>query len=184
MGTILPLTETNQMTAHQLKSIANPALKRSDEPRLIDTTTSARRERFIVACILDRPEEHPGPNVCTAIAYAPFWWDSPEAAHLADAIGKCWRAMRPVTEPSVAEYLGKQWQQWLGHPSFSHGNALSLEIAELEAMDLVRRYEGKRITNVILEAGHKCRVHPERARTIARDLVVKLGEYREARCDS
>lgn len=160
-----------------LKAIANPSLKRSEEPRIIDATTSARRERFVVACLLDRPEEKPGPNVCTAIAYSPFWWDSPEAGQLASAIAKCWRAQRPVTEPVMAEYLSKQWWTWLGHPSFSHGNALSLEIAEVEAADLVRRYFGKRVAVLLGDAAHRVRVHPENARMIVSVLKTALGEF-------
>lgn len=150
---------------------------KSTDPRIIDATTSARRERFVVACLLDRPEEKPGPNVCTAIAYSPYWWDNPESAHLAEAIGKCWRAQRPVTEPIMAEYLTREWQQWLGHPSFSHGNALSLEIAEIEAMDLVRRYHGKRLAAALGKAWNDVKAHPERSREIGRQLKVTLEEF-------
>lgn len=146
------------------------------DPRIIDATTSARRERCVIASILDSPGSKPwGPNICTALAYAPNFWDDGVAGKVAAAIGQCVHCGRPVTLPSVSEYLSRVDRVWLTNPSFNE--ALPLDLAEIEAMDLVRRYHGKRLAAALGKAWSDVKAHPERSREIGRQLKVTLEEF-------
>ncbi len=84
--------------------------------RTIDPTTTARRERCVVGSLLQYPGEPWGPNTSTAIAYAGAFWDDPTAGRIAEAIGKCVKAGRPTTGPTVAGPPELQ-----RHPSFGSG---------------------------------------------------------------
>lgn len=144
------------------------------ETRVIDSNTAIMRERLVVASLLDAPDAKPGPSIATALAHAPMWWDDPPSGRLAEAIRKC--GGRAHTVPLVAEYLSKEDQKWLAHPMFNT-SAVSMELAEYEAVDLVIRYRGKRLARAIGDAYSDIKNHPEKAQQLARALINTLREF-------
>lgn len=145
--------------------------------RIIDSNTAAIREKLVIASLLDSPDAKPGPNISTALAHAPTWWEDPVSGRLAEAIRVCGVLGRPHTSPLVAEHLIKADRQWLFHPSFNPANALPIEIAEVEALDLLVSYRGKRLAAAVNDAYDKITTHPEKARELARALINTLKEF-------
>ncbi len=143
--------------------------------RTITPTTTAHRERCVVGSLLQYPGAPWGPNTSTAIAYAGAFWDDHTAGRLAQALGKCVKAGRPTTGPTVAEYLGAEDQKWLAHPSYN--DTLPLDLVEVEARDLVKRYMGKRLVQLLQKAHQEAQDAPEKATTIALELRVKLEDF-------
>lgn len=143
--------------------------------RIIDSNTAVMRERLVVASLLDAPDAKPGPNIATALAHAPMWWEDAAAGNIAEAIRKC--GGRPHTIPLVAEYLQIVDHRWLFHSAFNNSNALSMELAEHEAFDLLARYRGKRLAAAVSDAYDKITNHPEKAQQLARALINTLKEF-------
>jgi len=143
--------------------------------RTITPTTTAHRERCVVGSLLQYPGAPWGPNTSTAIAYASAFWDDPTAGRLAQALGKCVKAGRPTTGPTVAEYLSAEDQKWLAHPSYN--DTLPLDLVEVEARDLVKRYAGKRLVSMLRVAYEQAVLSPEKATAIALELRVKLEDF-------
>lgn len=131
----------------------------------------SRREEWIVASLLNERGDW-GPNLCTAIAYAPRWWENPVAGRIAEAIAKC--ADNP-TKGNVSLKLGPEDAMWLLHPTFMNG--LPLDLAEYEALELVKLYHSKRLMDIVGKAYTEAREHPEWATLIARKLRVDLTEF-------
>lgn len=92
--------------------------------------------------MLAHPNDHWGAWLCTAVAYAPMFWESPEAIKVVEAIKRCVWLRRPINTYNVGVLMEREYRPWLRHPEFT--NALSMDIVELEAEDLVRHYHNKR----------------------------------------
>ena len=60
----------------------------------------AQSECVIVSSILTN-DTKPGPCLCTAIAYAPDYWSSPEAGKLAQATGRVFKRGFRASPPMV-----------------------------------------------------------------------------------
>lgn len=124
-----------------------------------------------------QPAPKPGPNLCTAIAFAPTYWESPEASKVADGIGKCMRKGWRVTPKNVGRLLEKDYAPWLSHKSFSDRNALPFSVVEHEAYNLVRHYNDKRLIGVVATYYQKMIDKPEAARQLATDLGLNLSNW-------
>ena len=137
------------------------------------TATEARKwECILVSSCLDNPTARFGPNICTALAYAPEFWDSVEAGKLAEAINKIIRQGRPTHPMVVRGKLETQYVEWVNHNVFK--DALPLSCMEPEALRLVERYHNKRIVATIARAYEKLIDKPELAKEVGPDLVLKL----------
>lgn len=144
------------------------------------TATEARKlECVLVSSVLENPTARFGPNICTALAYAPEYWDSVEARIVAASINAVIRDGRPthptVVTKRVIRDSGAQYQHLVDHPMFK--DALPLSSMEPEALLLVDRYHNKRIVATIARAYEKLIDKPELAKEVGRELVVKLENY-------
>lgn len=137
------------------------------------TAKEARKlECVLVSSVLENPTARFGPYICTALAYAPDYWDSVEARVLAEAINKAIREGRPTHPTVVKRNLISAYRDWVDHPMFK--DALPLSSMEPEALLLVERYHTKRIVTTIANAYQKLIDKPELAKEVGRELVVKL----------
>jgi len=135
--------------------------------------TITKKECVIVASVL-LDDGKPGPNVCTALAYAPTYWESPEAAKLAEAIVKVVaRRFRP-SAPMVRAAVDPQYCGWIDHPMFRDG--LPLSCAESVAAELLPVYRRRRIAAAIADAYQAVVEQPESTVKVAKGLVVTLGD--------
>lgn len=149
----------------------------TEQPRLIDIATSRQREVTIVAAILaDCGQSKLGPNISSALAYCPEYWEDAVARKLACAIKCCIKAGRPISDPSLAEYLAIPDREWLFNPSFNGQRSTTLAIAEHEAFDLLIRYRGKYMTRVVGRAYDQMMKKPELAYDIARQMAENIME--------
>jgi len=135
-------------------------------------------EQILVASVLTNGAK-PGPCLCTAIAYAPDYWESPEAGKLAQAIGRVFKRGFRASPPMVKAMCEPEYRAWLSHPTFGSHNALPLSCAEEEARVLIRHYQNQRILDTISDAYEQVIDHPEKALEVARGLHVALGEWCE-----
>ena len=137
------------------------------------TATEARKwECVLVSSCLDNPTAKLGPNICTALAYAPEFWDSVEARILASGINKAIREGRPTHPTIVRRNVLSAYRDWVDHPMFKDG--LPLSCMEPEALLLVERYHNKRIVATIAQAYEKLIDKPELAKEVGFDLKLKL----------
>jgi len=135
--------------------------------------TIAKKECVVVASVL-MDDGKPGPNICTALAYAPTYWESPEAGKLAEAIVKVvGRGFRP-SATMVKAMLEECYKPWIDHPTFKDG--LPLSCAESVAAELLPVYRRRRIAAAIADAYQAVIEHPESTVKVARALVVTLGD--------
>jgi len=135
--------------------------------------TISKKECVIVASVL-LDDGKPGPNVCTALAYAPTYWESPEAAKLAEAMLRCTRHGWRVTAENVRIMADKEYRPWIDHPTFKDG--LPLSCAESVAAELLPVYRRRRIAAAIADAYQAVIEHPESTVNVAKGLVVTLGD--------
>lgn len=147
--------------------------------RVIDADSSRRRERTLIASLLDLDNSvgdgKIGPNISSALAHCPEYWDDPEARIVGVAIRACLKSGRPITLCSVSEYLPKQYRLIINGKQFADG--ISMELAEYEAFDLLLRYRGKRLSQLLGKAWQQSREHPERAESIKRATIKQLEEF-------
>ena len=136
------------------------------------TKESVELECVLVASVFENPTIKPGPNMSTALAYAPDYWDSVEAGIVAGGIREATKRGRPTHRKVVEFILNPLYRGWLNHPMFKEG--LPLSCIEPEAMKLVRRYHCKRIVATIQKAAEALIDHPEKARQVGMDLKLKL----------
>ena len=139
----------------------------------LTATESRKLECVLVGSVLENPTAKLGPNICTALAYAPEYWDSVEAAKVAEGINKCIRDRRP-THPSLVKWgtLDREYRDWVDHPMFK--DTLPLSCMEPDAIRLVERYHCKRIVAAIAKAYEKLIDKPELAKEVGLDLKLKL----------
>jgi len=135
--------------------------------------TIAKKECVIVASVL-LDDGKPEMNVCTALAYAPTYWESPEAAKLAEAMLRCTRHGWKIGPETVRNMLNKEYRPWLDHPTFKDG--LPLSCAESVAAELLPVYRRRRIAAAIADAYQAVVEHPEATVKVAKGLVVTLGD--------
>lgn len=147
----------------------------TDPIRIIDTDSSRRRECTLIATLLDLGGGKIGPNVSSALAHCPQFWDDPLARIVGVAIKACVRVGRPITLCSVSEFLPRDSRHLLGAREFEDG--LPMSLAEIEAYDLLLRYRGKRLAAVLGMAWQQAREHPERADVIRRSTIKELEEF-------
>ena len=133
---------------------------------------SIELECVLVSTVLENPTAKLGPNICTALAYAPEYWDSVEAGVVATAINRAIRERRPTHPVVIKGMLVPEYVEWVDHPMFK--DALPLSCMEPEALWLVERYHRKRIVNTIATAYQQLIDKPELAKEVGRELVVKL----------
>ena len=137
------------------------------------TATKAREmECVLCSSILDEPTATLGPNVCVALAYAPEFWESPEAAQVALGINSAISHRRPTHRVVVGMLMDQEYREWLKHPDFNSGMPLSC--VEHAIKDLITRYHHKRIVATIARAYEKLIDKPELAREVGFDLKLKL----------
>ena len=134
--------------------------------------TITKSECVIVASVL-LDDGKPGPNVCTALG---FWnyWESPEAAKLAEAMLWCHKKGWKVSPENVRCALSKEYQPWIDHPTFKDG--LPLSCAESVAAELLPVYRRRRLAAAIADAYQAVVEHPESTVKVAKELVVTLGD--------
>lgn len=136
---------------------------------------ATRLECVLISSVLENPTAKFGPNICTALAYAPKFWDSVEAAKVAEGINVAMRNDRPTHPIVVRSYVEPDFQQWMDHPMFKDG--LPLSCVEPEAIRLVERYHNKRIVATIANAYEKLIDKPQLAKELGMDLKLKLEDY-------
>lgn len=151
--------------------------KINGEDNYVRDDTIKRIEYLVCASFLwePQPAPKPGPNLCTAIAFAPTYWDSPEAAKVAEAIGGCIRRGWRTTPSNVERLLTPEFQAWVEHPVFGERAALPFSCAEVEAYKLLRHYNNKRLISVVASSYQKMIDKPEHAQVLAMDLRLGLG---------
>lgn len=131
-------------------------------------------ECTLVASVFESPLAKLGPNMCTALAYAPDYWDSVEAGIVAGGVREAMKRRRPTHPKVVEQMLNPLYRAWVNHPMFSQG--LPLSCMEVDALRLVANYHDKRIVATIQKAAEVLIDHPEKAREVARELRAKLEE--------
>lgn len=139
-----------------------------------ECSRSREREVSVVATVLANPTAKLPPNICTALAYAPEYWDSVEAREVAMGIKDAMEWNRPTHKRVVWGYMRAEYRDWLNHPDFNTDLPLPMDLAEYEATSLVQRYAQKRIVNYIANAYQEVLDRPEKARVVALDLKLKL----------
>jgi len=134
--------------------------------------TITKSECVIVASVL-LDDGKPGANVCTALG---FWhyWESPEAAKLAEGILLCHQMNWKITPYNMRIMVSKEYKKWIDHPVFRDG--LPLSCAESVAADLLPVYRRRRIAAAIADAYQEVIEHPESTVKVAKGLMVKLGD--------
>lgn len=95
-------------------------------------------EAIVVTTVLDNPVAKLPPNICTALAYAPDFWDSVEAREIARGINYAMRKGRPTHRAVVKTFMAEEYRKWLEHPMFVE-SWLPLGLAEVEARFIVGR---------------------------------------------
>ena len=133
---------------------------------------ATRLECVLISSILENPTARFGPHICTALAYAPEFWDSVEAAKIAASINELRSLKRPTHPVLVRIHTDPQYMDWVKHPDFQ--NALPLSSMEPEALLLVERYHNKRIVATIANAYQKLIDKPELAKEVGFELSLKL----------
>ena len=139
--------------------------------------TNIEREQILVASILDDPKAKWGPNVSTALAYAPDYWESVEAAKLAEGIVFCFVKNQNPWPSMVRSKVGWDYVQCFQHPIFGPSNALPMSCAETVAGELLPGYRDKQIRKTIGDAWEKLQRTPERAREVAATLKHQLEAW-------
>ena len=147
-------------------------MTKTEPQRTITPSSTCLRERNLVASILSDPGGNIGPNIATALAYCPKHWESPESRAIGYAIKLCLKEGRKPTDVSVSEWLRKEDRDWLFNPCYRHG--LPLEIAEVEAKELVIRYHGKAVCELLGDAWQSCRNKPHDSKALVTKLLVEL----------
>ena len=136
--------------------------------------TIIQEEQALVASVMESPGERLSHNICTALAYWPFY-DSVEASKVAEGVAKCLdKGWRP-TPRIVAITLEPQYKHWTNHKIFK--DALPLSCAESLALHLIPHYANKRLIGVVAQAYEQMLTKPESARAVARQLKVNLEEW-------
>ena len=129
-------------------------------------------ECVLVSSVLDEPTARFGPNICTALAFGPEYWESPEAQQVVIGINKCVRVGKPPHRVPVGLFMELQYRPWLKHRIFNDG--LPLSCMEWEALTLIEHYHKKRIVDMLGKAYLSAFEKPEHARQVASDLVIQL----------
>jgi len=146
--------------------------------------TNIEREQILVASILDDPKAKWGPNVSTALAYAPDYWESVEAKPIAWAIVQFHVKGKIPDRLEIQAYLNKGAGGWfpevskfIEHPTFGPSNALPMSCAETVAGELLPGYRDKQIRKTIGEAWEKLQRTPSAAREVAATLKYQLEAW-------
>lgn len=134
--------------------------------------TTTKLEQVLCASVMDDHTAKLSPVICTALAYAPEMWESPEAAKVAEGINRAIRKGRPTHRTVVAQMMSPGWNVWLDHPMFNDG--LPLSCVEQQANDLLNHYHNKRIVAMLGKAYQQGLENPEKALTIALGLKMEL----------
>lgn len=142
---------------------------------IITKSESIRKEAYIVQELLANLHRTWGPNICTALACAPLYWENDVAARIAVAINK---SIDNPTKAHVALNLGVEYK-WLNHPDFKGGwdCETAMFIADFEASTLLPRYRSKRLSEVLGRFYSEAFEHPERHAEIAKQVVGELKEW-------
>lgn len=137
-----------------------------------------RKEAYVVQELLANLHRKWGPNICSALAHAPIYWENDVAARIAVAITKC---IENPTKANVALKLMKSGvdHKWLHHPDFAGGwdSETAMSIAEWEAGTLLPRYRSKRLSEVLGRHYTEAFEHPERHAEIAARVVGEMKEW-------
>lgn len=134
--------------------------------------TTTKLECCLCSSVLDAPTAKLSPVICTALAYAPEMWESPEAAKVAEGINRAIRKGRPTHRAVVDLLMDRDYREWLKHPVFNDG--LPLSCIEHQVKDLLVIYQAKRIVMALGKAYERASVAPDRARDIALALKMEL----------
>lgn len=134
--------------------------------------THIKREQVVVSSLLSEPGSPIGKNLSTALAYAPQHWHSPEAAKVAEAIGKCISKGWRTTPRNVALLLEPDYKKWTTHPTFQDG--LPLGLADFEASQLLPVYRDQRIIAIVAQCYQNMLSRPEKAKAYAEHLIGQL----------
>ena len=135
--------------------------------------TIAKKECVVVASVI-MEDGKLGPNVCSALAYAPTYWESPEASKLAEVIIRVIRRGFKPSAPMIKAITDSEYRPWIDHPMFRDG--LPLSCAESVAAELLPMYRRRRIAAAIADAYQAVIEHPESTVKVAKGLVVTLGD--------
>jgi hypothetical protein len=139
--------------------------------------TNIEREQILVASILDDPKAKWGPNVSTALAYAPDYWESVEARDIAQRIVMCHVKGVEPSPGAVKKINGWIHVTWINHPTFSSSNSLPMSCAETVAGELLPGYRDKQIRKTIGDAWEKLQRTPEKAKEVAATLKHQLEAW-------
>lgn len=134
--------------------------------------TISKLECVLCSSVLDAPTAQLGPNVCTALAYAPDYWESVEGAEVAIAINLAIKKGRPTHRAVVSQFMLCESAEWLNHPTFNDG--LPLSAMEPEALRLVEHYHKKRIVDMMGKAYSAAHENIDQSAYIAHKLMVEL----------
>lgn len=133
--------------------------------------TVARMECIICAAVLTNEGTIP-PAVCSALAYAPDYWESPEGAKVAEGIGKVLRGGKVPSRPMVKAHIEPEYREWLDHPMFN--DPLPWSCLEGEAKDLIRLYRNKRLVSTVGKFYQKMTDKPQAAADLGIALKLEL----------
>lgn len=143
---------------------------------IITKEDCSRKEAYLVQELLANLHRTWGPNICTALACAPLYWENDVAARIAVAINK---SIYNPTKANVMLRLGVMDSRWLFHPDFKGGwdSDTAMFIADFEASTLLPRYRSKKLSEVLGRFYSEAFEHPERHAAIAKQVVGELKEW-------
>ena len=134
-------------------------------------------ERVIVKTALQNIGRELPPKIAACLAAAPEGWGSPEAGAIAAAIWAARANGQPPTIVTVSKHLRKDFTAALNElDEKADKQGLPLDLAEIEAGDLLERIHSCRITATLGEAWQQAREHPEQTASIAQHVRETLAQ--------
>ena len=134
-------------------------------------------ERVIVKTALQNIGRELPPKIAACLAAAPEGWGSPEAGAIAAAIWAARANGQPPTIVTVSKHLRKDFTAALNElDEKADKQGLPLDLAEIEAGDLLEKIHSCRITATLGEAWQEAREHPEQTASIAEHVRETLAQ--------